>query len=94
MHVPAGTSFAFGNYNIVTTKRRPGGAFREIIISYRAGSPVIPLFDGSLHFRCELTSEEFGAGLAEGVAVPIPLGNGMIQQDIRNVLTFSDAGGL
>ena len=93
VHVPQGTIFAFGDYNIQRTL--PGGKDIEpLIIHYQSGGPIIPNADqnGGMFFRCELFSEEFGAGLAQGVVAPEMLPDGRIHQNIRNVLTFPGLG--
>ena len=43
-------------------------------------------------FQCELTSEEFGTGIAQGMAGHIHLDNGMIQSNLRNIVTFPALG--
>jgi hypothetical protein len=93
VHVFQGTAFAFGNYNIRRTL--PGGQEIEpIIIHYQSGNPIIPNSDknGGMFFRCELISDEFGHGLAQGVVAPEMLPDGTVHQNIRNVLTFPGLG--
>lgn len=68
MHVPQNASMVFGDYNIKRTL--PGGKEIEpIIIHYQSGTPIIRNADraGGLMFRCELISEAFGHGIAQGI---------------------------
>jgi hypothetical protein len=93
IHVPQGTMFAFGDYNIQRTL--PGGREIEpLLIHYQSGGPIIPNADqnGGMFFRCELFSEEFGEGLAQGIVAPQMLPDGRIHQNIRNVVTFPGLG--
>lgn len=93
IHVPQGTMFAFGDYNIERTL--PSGKVIEpLVIHYQSGGPIIMNSDlsGGMFFRCELISEEFGTGLAQGVVAPEMMPDGTIHQNIRNVLTFPGLG--
>lgn len=96
-HVPAGTMMVYGDYNILalTQGQERGnarGAQREpIIIHYQSGDPIIPGPDG-IAFHCELISEDFGHGLAQGVSAPEVLPDGRTQANVRNVLTFPGLG--
>ena len=85
----------FGDYNIKRTKPSNGNQAEPIIIHYQAGSPAYPPASASdqISFNCELSSEEFGQGRAQGIQAPA-FTNGVLLQNIRNVLTFSDLGGL
>ncbi|HEY5572218.1 MAG TPA: hypothetical protein VIK64_04300 [Anaerolineales bacterium] len=93
VHIPQNTSMVFGNYNIQRTL--PGGREIEpIIIHYESGGPIIRNADlaGGLMFRCDLFSEEFGEGLAQGISAGVTLPDGRFQANIRNVLTFPGLG--
>ncbi|MBE9049168.1 hypothetical protein IQ243_01870 [Nostocales cyanobacterium LEGE 11386] len=99
-HVPFGSMFVFGDYNILTTERERGSRvwgrgrqFREINISYRSFAPIIPTEDGSFYFRCDAFSVDFGPGQARGVSSPV-FQNGLERANIRNVMTFNSEGGL
>lgn len=92
---PAGAFVVFGEYNIL--RDGPGNSAGDpLIIRYQSGSPVVPPSASwdQLSFACELISDEYGAGLAQGLSAPVALGGGVSQQNIRNVLTFSDDMGL
>jgi hypothetical protein len=84
-HVPEGTMVVFGDYNIDT-----GGD--PIIIHYQSGEPIIPSETGAIYFLCELISEDFGNGLAQGISAPKALEDGLTQANVRNVLTFPGLG--
>jgi hypothetical protein len=98
VHVPKGTSFAFGDYNILVSE--PGGKpgkQREIILHYRSGDPLITDQFGVLAFRCGLVNSETDlgvteaswAGMAQGLVRPRQqLPDGTVKVSIRNVLTF------
>lgn len=92
MHVPVKTAFMYGDYNIRALRPSWDPGPTEIIIRYQAGSPVIPNEDGSVMFRCEVFSDEYGTGLAQGISAPVPLGDGTIRANNRNVLTFPGLG--
>jgi hypothetical protein len=97
VHVPPGGTVTFGHYNIKmesVSGRGPGGPEPDpIIIHYRSLSPIVPDARGDGHFRCELISEEFGPGIAQGVfSRAIPIGNGVVRINIRNILTFPPFG--
>jgi hypothetical protein len=83
--VPQGSMMVFGDYNIDT------GA-EPIIIHYQSGEPIVPQAAGWIAFRCELISEEFGQGLAQGISARVTLENGLVNANIRNVLTFPGLG--
>jgi hypothetical protein len=85
VQVPQGTMMVFGDYNIDT------GA-EPIIIRYQSGEPIVPQDAGWIAFRCELISEEFGRGLAQGISARVELENGLVNANIRNVLTFPGLG--
>jgi hypothetical protein len=93
IHVPQGTAFAFGDYNILRTLPS-GKAIEPILIHYESGGPIIPNADkhGGFMFRCDLFSEEFGHGLAQGIVAGVTLPDGRFQQNVRNVLTFPGLG--
>lgn len=93
--VPTGTLMLFGDYNIKRTKPGKWNQPKPIIIHYQAGSPAYPPASASdqLSFNCELSSEEFGEGRAQGIEAPVVI-NGELVENIRNILTFSDLGGL
>ena len=84
-HVPEGAFFVFGEYNIDVPGDDP------IIIHYRSGSAIVPTDDGMM-FRCDLTHDERGEGLAQGISAPQTLEDGRTHANIRNVLTFPGLG--
>jgi hypothetical protein len=75
--VPAGTSFVFGNYNILAERLKSN---EEIVIHYESGGPIFANADGVTSFICDLSHPKWGKGKARG-GVSSPL-------VIRNVLTF------
>ena len=84
--VPQGAMMVFGDYNIEVPDGEP------IIIHYRSGEPIIANADGSIMFRCLLTSEAFGEGLAQGISAPQTLEDARTVANVRNVLTFPGLG--
>ncbi|MGK3985526.1 hypothetical protein WME99_20945 [Sorangium sp. So ce136] len=93
VHVPAGTFFSFGDYSIEVTRPGRGRDPEPIVIHYQCNDPLIPLSNGGEVFTCDLLSDEFGAGRAQGMTSPI-IEDGELRPNGRTVLTFSDEGGL
>lgn len=96
---PFGTLFVFGDYKIdLSTSKLSQRLGRDnIIIPYKSGFPVVvevdrSLFDQRLMFQCELDSDEFGSGIAQGISGGLTLDNGMFKANIRTVLTFPSFG--
>lgn len=85
-HAPAGSVMFFGHYNILVTDRSDTSK-DEIIIHYRSRAPGL-VRPGSFTFQCDLTHEKWGAGLAMGTESGIPLKDGRIRANGRNVITF------
>lgn len=88
VHVPANATFVFGDYKIEARSRLR----RPIVIHYQSGKPIVANADGSLMFQCQLISDTFGEGLAQGIADQVAFENGQVKMNIRNVLTFSGLG--
>jgi hypothetical protein len=94
--VPAGTMMVFGEYNI--ERLGPGNSGKNsahaepLIIQYQSGGPIVPNADGSIMFQCELFSDDFGHGLAQGISAPQMMADGTVQANVRNVLTFPGFG--
>lgn len=87
-----GGMVVFGNYSIDVTEKKKS---EPIIIHYESADPIYPQADGSLLFRCRVTSEDFddfGGGLAQGISDPQQLADGRTLTNIRNVLTFPGYG--
>lgn len=81
--VPAGSISVFGHYNIDVPDEEP------IIIHYRSGSPMEMTSGGVMSIDCDLTHDEWGEGKASGAVMPaMDMGNGIMKQNWRNVLTF------
>jgi hypothetical protein len=80
--MPVGSALAYGYYHIESDS---GETFA---IAFQSASPFV--FDalGNMMFRCELFSEEFGAGEASGVFHPSQADSGEFTVELRNVLTF------
>jgi hypothetical protein len=86
-HAPAGSSFFFGDYNIDVPGEDP------IIIHYQSAFIASPNASGTFAFRCEVISEDFGTGLAQGISAPQTTEDGLRHANIRNILTFPGLGG-
>jgi hypothetical protein len=86
--VPPGTIIVFGEYNIRV--ERPGNApdRHPIVVPYRSGEPMITDAQGRALIVCDLVSPEFGEGRALGYFAVEPVGDGLVQATVRNVLTF------
>jgi hypothetical protein len=81
VHVPQGAMMVFGDYNIDVPGEDP------IIIHYQSGGPIFPT-DQGIQFHCELISEDFGQGLAQGISAGAVQADGLFHANVRNVLTF------
>jgi hypothetical protein len=90
-HVPVNTFFSFGDYSVERTAKG-GPQPAPLNIAYRCMHPLVFTFSGGEVFDCELDSQEFGAGLGQGVTTPL-IEDGQLKPNGRTVLTFSDAGG-
>ncbi len=86
-HGPANSFFFFGHYNIQIEKHGHKHD-EEIVIPYKALTPVTPQPDGSFLIRCELNHPEWGGGIVQGQVANITLPNGMVKGNGRNVVTF------
>ena len=62
-------------------------------VAYPGAFLQLPLASGGEVFTCDLLSEEFGAGWAQGMTSPV-IEDGNLRPSGRTVLTFSDEGGL
>ncbi len=85
----------FGDYNIKATRPGRGPDPDPILIHYESVDPIYPQADGSLLFRCRLSStsfDDFGGGLAQGMSAPQALPDGRTVANIRNILTFPGLG--
>ncbi|MEM7355431.1 MAG: hypothetical protein AAF657_31755 [Acidobacteriota bacterium] len=89
-HAVAGASFAYGAYNILVP-RPEGRPTKEIVIRYKTPRPGTPV-EGPLGFVCDIEHERWGSGLAQGFLNHIPLDDGRLNFNIRNVLTFPGLG--
>jgi hypothetical protein len=90
-----GGDVVFGDYNIKRTKPGKGSQPEPLLIHYESTDPIYPQADGSLLFRCRLTSDafdDFGGGLAQGISDPQVLPEGRTVANIRNILTFPGLG--
>jgi hypothetical protein len=99
IHVPAGTIIGGGGtYNVGITDKQGDLTGEEIVLDFDTQEPMWQ--NPSNHyafgfgFFCELNSEEYGDGLAQGIITLIPQPDGSLKTNARNVLTFSDQGGL
>jgi hypothetical protein len=99
IHVPAGTIVGGGGmYNVGVTDKHGELTGEEIVIDFDTQEPMWQ--NPSNHyafgfgFFCELDSEDFGDGLAQGIITLIPQLDGSLKANARNVLTFSADSGL
>jgi hypothetical protein len=90
-HVPTGAFVAFGDYYISVPPQR-GSQRDPIIIHYQSDKPIVVNADGTVMFQCQLFSEEFGEGLAQGTSEWFNFEDGFVKMNIRNVLTFPPLG--
>lgn len=92
--VAAGSVLVFGEYLIETRKARPGDkGLSGYRISWTSYDPVtfLPGFawpENRFLFDCRMYSDDFGTGVAMGRNETRSLGDGTVQQLIRNVITF------
>ncbi len=101
VHLPATASVVFGIYNIEVTTDDGEPTGEEMIIHFRSAQPLPPAppdaaLVAQISIFCEIFSDEFGAGLAQGIANPKIIGEGddqFLKSNTRNVLTFSALGG-
>ena len=87
VHVPAGAFASFGEYNIQKTlpNGTPSG---EIVLRFKAKTPILPRADGSLMSLCELEHPEWGSGLAQVQMANVPRTDGLLKINLRNVSAF------
>jgi hypothetical protein len=78
--LPQGGALLYGAYVFAS----PRGLHR---IAYWSLVPAV-VRDGALVWTCEIESDEFGSGVAQGSARLTPDGQGSLKADIRNHLTF------
>ncbi len=84
----------YGDYNILREGpgNSSGNTTQPLIIHYQSLSPIIPHpFESGIKFMCEVMSDEFGAGLAQGLSNPQTV-DGKFQANIRTILTFPGLG--
>lgn len=101
-HASFGTFMVYGDYNILACKNRyerERGLCEEIILQYQSRHPV-PVASLTVpdvltfSFSCEVFSDEYGEGLAQGISAPaIVEGGDAFQYNVRNVVTFTNRGG-
>jgi|GEM_PF-1335741 len=84
-HVPVGTLFVFGEYNLKVSKKGKHSKNNNIVISYRALTPQRP---DDKSFMCELYSKRYGEGLVKGRVESILREDGLIKMNVVSVLTF------
>jgi hypothetical protein len=86
-HAPQGAAMFFGNYNILVTNKH-GTPRDELLIFYKSNVPGETLPNGSFVFRCDMFNEQWGEGLGVGTILTVPLEDGTIRANGRNVITF------
>lgn len=87
IHVPQGAAGFFGNYNILKTDKH-GHPYDELIIFYASETPAIPLANGDFYFKCAMFNEDWGPGVGMGTMNFVPMEDGRVRGNVRNVLTF------
>jgi len=87
IHVPAGSGGFFGNYNILKTDKH-GNPNGELIIFYQSDTPAVPLPNGDFYFKCTMFNDDWGKGVGMGTMNFIPLEDGRVRGNVRNVLSF------
>jgi hypothetical protein len=92
--IPAGAMMVYGEYNIL--REGPGNSnghtTQPLIIHYQSFSPIMGHpYESGIKFNCEVISEDFGEGLAQGLSNPQTVG-GKTQANIRTILTFPGLG--
>ncbi len=91
--VPPGTMFAFGEYYIHRTKKIGKRTIKHnSLIHYQSIKPLTPEPGGFVILACELSSEEYGEGMAMGVVTPFALTDGRMVYNITTTLTFPKWG--
>lgn len=99
IHVPVGTIIGGGGiYNVGVTNKHGNLTGEEIVLDFDTQEPMwlnpSNKFAFGFGFFCELNSDDFGDGLAQGIITLIPQLDGSLKANARNVLTFSSQGGL
>jgi len=87
IHVPAGSGGFYGNYNILKTDKH-GNPNGELIIFYQSDTPAVPLPNGDFYFKCTMFNEDWGQGVGMGTMNFVPLEDGRVRGNVRNVLSF------
>ena len=92
-HAPFGAAMFFGNYNILVTNKN-GKPKDELLIFYASDVPGEILPNGSFVFRCDMFNDELGQGLGLGTIANVPLDDGTVRANGRNIITFPPASNL
>lgn len=92
-HAPEGSAMFFGNYNILVTDE-DGEPKDELIIFYKSNVPGETLPNGGFTFRCDMFNEKWGDGLGVGTILTVPLEDGTVRANGRNILTFPPVSAL
>lgn len=92
-HASAGTFLTYGWYNI-QKQQKSGKAKGQIVLHFRSNQPILPDVNFNFAFVCDVFSETYGVGKAQGINHLVPRPDGLVKANVRNVLTFSDDGGL
>ncbi|MEM7353786.1 MAG: hypothetical protein AAF657_23505 [Acidobacteriota bacterium] len=87
VHVPAGAFASFGEYAIQKTLLN-GAPDGQIVLRFKAKTPILPKADGSLLALCELEHPEWGSGLAQVLMANVQQPGGLLKINLRNVSTF------
>ncbi len=95
LHVPVGTIVGGGGvYNLEVTNRHGHVTGEDIVFHFTTALPIQTVASGVAAFTCDVESDRFGAGIGQGIISNVPIGDGMVKANFRNVLTFSAQDGL
>lgn len=91
VHVPANTALVFGEYKIVKEAVKSKKAEQPVVLRYRSKEPLIFSDFGSV-VRCEVSSDKHGPGFTAGLVGTVQGENGVIQANIKTIITFPSLG--
>lgn len=84
--VKSGWAMFVGTYNILVTHHEEPE--EEIVIEYRSLYPAGVVDNGSFIFICQTYNNEMGTGVAMGTVQFLPLEDGTVRSNGRNIITF------
>lgn len=93
LFAPPGSAMFFGHYNILATNNGDIPK-EEIIIHYQSKFPAFTLENGVFMFACDMFHDDWGQGLGMGNIQFLPLNDGRMRGNGRNVLSFPPSSDL